>query len=410
MSSETDSAVDDSANAAIRDSEPGAGDAPIFPTEDTGTPPADAALPTDYPLPPIPATCTRTANVITYNPNGWDSLADALQASSSPCANYFIHVPAVAEDKTQPRGPVQPAAIRARKGRFFAVAELNYGAWAARPELSWFEKGVEFRKRMIAAGYNVMRGDTWAVHDLPAAVRTDATVRTNVKDLVRGLYSGDPMPVAGIVFVSNVGQETTNVTTYKTALKAWETDGAFFTEMNKYVKYWGQEAYVGATRVCVPGATIAGRSDHVNVFTMHPARLASTSTTPSSVAVTRAFFNATYFPLLTAFWKSTGAYGETSITLDQMKHHVSLEIYATRLYLDTHAYPDGRIGFAWDENAGTLAERTDLATRLANSIRDAYAPAAIPSRACSPTGAYTWCDCTLTGATFNEAWATFGTW
>jgi hypothetical protein len=389
------------------------GDGMIFPTEDTGaSPEADAALPPDYPLPAIPTTCARTAEVITYDPNGWDTLVDAFEANVSTCANYFIHLPAIASDKTQPRGPTQPAGVRARKGRFFAVAEFHYGAWAMRADLGWFEKGVEFRKRMDAAGYNVMRGDTWAINELPSTVRTDASVRTNVKDLVRGLYTGPSgaMPKAGIVFVINMGHETTNFTVYKPALKTWSSDGAFFTEMNKYVRYWGQETYTSATKVCVTGATVAGRADRVNAFTMHPARLVSTTTTPTSAALTRTFFNATYFPLMTAFWKSTGPYGDTNVTLDVMKHLVSLQVYSTRLWLDTHAYPDGRLGFAWDESAGTAAERTELATRLAQSIRDAYAPTAGAARACSPTGAYTWCDCSLTGAAFNDAWSTFATW
>ena len=390
------------------------GDAAIFPPDDTG--PLDAAVPEagppDYPLPPIPSTCARTAQVITYDPNGWDALADAFEANLSPCANYLIHLPAIASDKTLPRGPLQPATIRARKGRFFAVAEFHYGAWSARTDLGWYEKGVEFRRRMESAGYNVARGDLWAINELPSTVRTDAAVRTNVRDLVRGLYTGPPGATVrnGIVFVINMGHETTNFLVYKPALKTWETDSAFWTEMNKYVRFWGQEAYASASKVCVGAATIASRADHVNEFTMHPPRLAASTAAPSSASLTRVFFNETYFPLLTAFWKSTGPYGDTNVTLDVMKRHVSLQIYATRLWLESHAYPDGRIGFAWDESAGTAAERADLATRLASSIRDAYAATATPPRACSPTGAYTWCDCALTGAAFNDGWSTFATW
>lgn len=391
------------------------GDAAIFPTDDIGARDTETdagPAPVDYPLPPIPSGCTRTANVITYDPNGWESLANAFEAILSPCANYFIHLPAVTADKTEPRGPLPPATIRARKGRFFAVAELHYGAWSARTDLGWYEKGVEFRKRMDAAGYNVARGDLWSIHELPATVRTDAAVRTNVRDLVRGLYTGPAgSPVRnGIVFVSNMAHETTTFTVYKAALKSWETDSAFWTEMNKYVRFWGQGAYTSASKVCVASATIASRADHVSTFTMHAPRLAGSSAAPGSVLMARAFFNETYFPLLTAYWKSSGPFGDTNVTLDAMKQHVSLQTYATRLWLDTHTYPDGRIGFAWDESAGTAAERVELATRLASSIRDGYAPAATASRACSPTGAYTWCNCAVPGAAFNEGWSTFSTW
>jgi len=389
------------------------GDAMIFPTEDTGAVVADAALPADYPLPAIPSTCPRSARVITYDPNGWESLADAFEANASPCADYYLHIPALVADKTEPRGPLQPAQIRARKGRFFAVAEFHYGAWAARPDLTWFEKGVEFRKRMDAAGYNVARGDIWAINELPSTTRTDATVRTNVKELVRGLYTGMTGSAgrAGIVFMINMGHETTSLTTYKTNLRAWLADAAFWTEMDKYVRFWGQEAYTSATRVCVASATVAGRAERVNDFVMHPGRHAYSSLSPAtSLASTRAFFDASYFPLMTAFWKSPGPYGDTAVSLDAMKHHVSLQVYAARLWLETHTYPDGRIGFAWDESAGTAAERTELAMRLAQSIRDAYAVGATAARACSPTGAYTWCDCSVTGAAFNDGWKTFSSW
>lgn len=384
------------------------GDSYIFPTEDDGTP-----LPADYALPPVPSTCPRTARVITFNPNGSESLADAFEANVSPCAEYFVHVPAVVADKTTPRGPLQPATIRARKGRFFALAEFNYGAWTARTDLSWFDKGVEFRRRMDAAGYNITRGDTWLVNALPSTVRTDATVRTNVKDLVRGLYTGAPgsAGLGGAVLVTNMGHETTSLTTYKTNMRAWLTDAAFFTELDKYVRFFGQEAYTSATRVCVASATVAGRAERVNDFVMHPGRHAYSYLSPaSSVASTRIFFDASYFPMMSAFWKSAGPYGDTSVSLDAMKHHVSLQVYAARLWLETHTYPDGRLGFAWDESAGTASERVELATRLAQSIRDAYAAGATPPRACSPTGAFTWCDCSVTGAAFNDGWKTFSSW
>jgi len=389
------------------------GDGNIFPTEDTGAPVADAMLPADYPLPAVPSTCARTARVITYDPNGWETLADAFEANASPCANYYLHLPASIADKTMPRGPLEPATVRARKGRFFALAEFNYGAWAARTELSWFEKGVEFRKRMASAGYNLARGDTWVVNELPSTVRSDASVRTSVRDLMRGLYTGPAGSAgrAGVVFVINQGHETTTLTTYKTNMRTWLTDAAFWTDMGRYVESWGQEAYTSATRVCVGSATVAGRAERVNDFVMHPGRHAYSSLSPTtSLASARVVFDGKYFPLMSAVWKSAGPYGDTNVSLDAMKHHVSLQVYAARLWLETHTYPDGRLGFAWDELAGTATERVDLATRLAQSIRDAYGAGATAARACSPTGAYTWCACSVTGATFNDTWKTFSTW
>lgn len=411
---EVDSAIDTATVAAdsslFVDSSPEAADDAAT-TGDTPIPPIEDTAPPDHPLPPIPAACTRTAHLFAFNPNGSDALADAFEANLSPCADYWIHVAAVPSDRTMPRA-VEPAKIRARKGRFFAVAEFHFGAWSERTDPGWFEKGVEFRRRMDAAGYNVMRGDTWAINELPMNVRTDATVRANIRELTRGLYTGAPGSIAraGIVLVVNTGHDTSSLTSYKDALKTWIAESAFWSDMNKYVRFWGQETYTGANRVCVGSATVAERAERVNDFVMHPGRLATASGAPTTVLAARAFFGETYFALTSAAWKSAGAYGSTSISLDAMKHHVSLQLYASRLWSDSHAFPDGRVGVVWDELAGTPAERTELATRLAQSFRDAHEPGATAARACSPTGAYTWCDCTVAGATFNDVWKTFSTW
>ena len=152
----------------------------------------DDAVGTDFPLPPIPDNCALKTRVITYNPNGWKTLLDAFEADPTPCADYFIHLPAIVADKTKPRGPDAPQGVRARAGRFHAAAEFHWGAWSQKTGLTWYQKGVEFRKRMEAAGYNVDRGDTWAINELPSSVRKDATARKKVRDLVRGLYDGPP--------------------------------------------------------------------------------------------------------------------------------------------------------------------------------------------------------------------------
>src|SRR5262249_27941011 len=49
--------------------------------------------------------CARAARVFTYDPVGWAHLGKAFSENPSPCAQYYIHLPALAGDKTEPRGP-----------------------------------------------------------------------------------------------------------------------------------------------------------------------------------------------------------------------------------------------------------------------------------------------------------------
>jgi hypothetical protein len=67
---------------------------------------------------------------------------------------------------------------------------------------------------------------------------------------------------------------------------------------------------------------------------------------------------------------------------------------------------------AWNQapKGSTAAERQVLATRLAQALQGAYGDGGTAAKACSPTGAYTWCAPTLTGARFNLGWKTFETW
>ncbi|MBI5537949.1 MAG: hypothetical protein HY898_34825 [Deltaproteobacteria bacterium] len=371
---------------------------------------ADAGL-TDYPLPPIPAGCPLKAKILTYAPNGWEILADAFEADSTPCGDYFIFLPAPSNNKIEVRGPAAPQSIRARTGRFFAMAEFHWQTWEGQPG-SWYDKGVSFRQKMDAMGYNIPRGDTWAINELPSSVRSDPAVRQQVRDAVRGLYTGAPgsPPRAGTVYVIEMGQATTNFGTYKPNAKSWMEDSGFWADMDKYVLYWGQETYTVPALTCVGGTTVADKSSHINDFVEHFGKLVNVG--PSSVATARTFLNSAYFPLMNAWYKNGDKYGKTAVTsLDNMKHLVSHQTYAARAWADSHLYPDGRIGFAWSNNgAGTPAERTELAQRLASSIRWAYDINGTAAKACSQSGAYTWCQCDVAGAAFNDGWSTFESW
>jgi hypothetical protein len=378
-------------------------DAPLFPTDDGGI--------NDYPLPAIPSACTR-ATVLGYAPNGYARLLDALAADASACADYFIHVAPDPLDKTQPRGATVPNAIRARPGRFHAVAEFNWTAWSAVTAMTWLEKGVAFRNRMDKAGYNVARGDTWAIVELPATVRTDAALRGNVGDLLHGLHAGDigATPRAGFTLLPSVAQGTISILLpqFRTQCETFLSDAAFWTEVGASTIGFGQEAWLDPARTCVNGATIASLADHVNAFAEYPAVLAANG--PVGAATARTTLGATYFPVLNGAYLST-TYLTSTLPLAQMQAFASLQIYATRSFGDTHPTPGRRVGFVWDETSKVMlpADLTAVAARLASAIRGAYDPAGTAALACSPAGATTSCMCQAGGA-FNDAWSTYSTW
>jgi hypothetical protein len=83
------------------------------------------------------------------------------------------------------------------------MAEIDLNGWrpwvAADSTRTGFDAGVEARRRMAAAGFDVDAGDIWAVNEFSSAVRTNTgAARQNMRDLVRGLYTGDgTTPVQG---------------------------------------------------------------------------------------------------------------------------------------------------------------------------------------------------------------------
>jgi len=265
---------------------------------------------------------------------------------------------------------------------------------------------------MDAAGYDVDAGDTWAINELPSGVRHNLTVRDNVRELVRGLYDGPPgsTPSPGAVFTIAMGHGTQNFGVYRGYLKDWLQDQGFWQDADQYVRFWAQETYTDPSYTCVPGSTTGLRSNYINEYIQHFAHFAEVG--PSSTSTSEAYLDLAYTPLMNAVWMSGTGFGNTQITLDAMKHHVSGQVYAARAWMNNHPYPDGRLGFAWARGAGvSTTDLTELAERLARSIRYAYGEGGgSASHACSSTGAYTWCQCSVAGAVFNQGWSTFDNW
>ena len=359
---------------------------------------------------PSPASCPYQAQVLVYGQNGWETLTSALAANQTPCASYYVVLTAIG-DKTKPRGQAAVAAIHAKGPSFHALAEFNMGAWAKAKPASWSAKGRLFRQRMAAVGYDPAR-DTWAINELSSAVRTKPVAQARARDAIRGLYTGPrgAPPQQGAVFAVGLGQQLVNFGPYKGQLEAWLGNAAWWIAVSPYVAWWAQEAYPSCSRVCVAGSKVGARSTRLNEFTEHPARLAFAG--PPQAAPARALFDRAYVPLTTAYWRDAKGYGNNRISLAQMETLASLEVYASRAWAIRNPYPDGRIGFAWNEHppGATPAQVQALATRIAQSISAAYGDGGTATRACSPTGSYAWCKAVLGGARFNPGWATFASW
>ena len=92
--------------------------------------------------------------------NDWLLLSEALAADPSLCADYYVSIPPQSADHTLLRG-ARDDLVRALGPQIHPVAEMTLGTltgwdhWVhACAGRTWFgARGVEFRRRMAAAGY-----------------------------------------------------------------------------------------------------------------------------------------------------------------------------------------------------------------------------------------------------------------
>jgi hypothetical protein len=362
----------------------------------------------------------RPLRAVFYAATDWLRLATVLAASASPCADYSISVPPLVSDKTRPRTD-QAWRIRALGPSFHALAEISWNAWSAWVAAgtgTWYEAGVEARRRMAAAGYDVALGDGWVLNELSSAVRRgDGAARANARELLRGLYEADGvLPRArGAVFMVGISQGTAELSTYRAHLQNWLQDAAFWTEMGAYVEDWSQESYGDIRNYAVPGAPLDARRDALRAYLGHALALARGG--PDAVSAARAFLESAYSPLANAAWDWDDSFGWTSAPLAEMQDFVSAQAYALR-NVDPAGGTD-RWGFAWaPRNAGGIpagdfsAQTRELLDRLAAAIRDSD-DAGVPDPglgACAPTGVNLWCVAERAGSAFNPGWSGFSGW
>ena len=365
----------------------------------------------------------RPLRAVFYAPSDWLRLATKLAANASPCAQYYISIPPLAAAKTQFRAD-QAWRIRALGANFHALAEVHvpgWRAWITANNSNWYDAGVEARRRMAAAGFDVSLADGWIVNELSSAVRRGiAPARTEMRDFVHGLHDADgTLPVAkGGVFDIGIGQGLVEPSVYKSQLEDWLQDGSFWEDMSRYVSDWSQELYGDPRNYGVAGAALPRRRDYLSDYLRHQfvhARLGGAAT-----AAARAFLESADSPLANAAWQWDSGFGWTMIPADQMKGYVSAQVYALRHFSAVNAEAGDHWGFAWAPRNGTgmpAAEFTsqtgEIIDRLAAAIHDsgeALDPGDPGVGACGPAGQNLWCGSDIPGAWFNDAWKTFTYW
>jgi hypothetical protein len=342
-----------------------------------------------------------------YAATDWLRLATKLAADASPCAQYYISVPPLAADKTQLRSD-QAWRIRALGPAFHTLAEINvtgWSSWVATTGNSWYAAGVEVRRRMAAAGYDIAAGDSWALNELSAAVRQGVgSARANMSAFLHGLHDGDGVlsSARGTVFVAGIGQATGDLSVYQARLQDWYEDAAFWDDLSRYASDWSQELYGDVRTYAVAGVAREARRDSLNEYLQHQMSLANVA--PAAGESARTFLAAAYSPLANAAWQYDASFGWTNVPVEVMQDYVSAETYAMG------SAGNSRFGFAWSPRnlVGVPSEdfnaQTDaLLVRLAAAIADS---AQVPEAACGST----WCNRDLEGAALTTAWRTFAAW
>jgi hypothetical protein len=367
------------------------------------------------------ATCNYT-DVVFYAANETTGrLAGELKKFPSSCADYWVSItprtgPGV---NGYPRGDMPGAmpltAIHDAGANFHAMAEIRLNPWATYASANgWYAAGIEVRRLMALAGYDPARGDTWALNEVGApttqlmgadVLSNVGSARQNVRDFIRGLYTGDGTAMPGLVFAADPIHVSTDLVQYRQELESWYADSAFWEDIGQYVRFWAQEGYADVRAWGVPGSTLAERTAYLNDYYLHGLRVAARGGAATEAA--RVFFEKAYTPVGNAAYRFTPpagiGFGSTDVDLATMLNFVSTQTYALR------SASGDRFGFADQRRtlplpATPLADVIAVEDRLAAAIKDSETD---PSGACGVSGE--WCDSAVEGATFTGLWRELGT-
>jgi len=390
----------------------------------------------------LAAKCRVHAKAVFWTASDWALLGQELAAQLSPCADYYISIAPLAADKTRLR-VAQDDVIRGLGPQFHPVAEVVLGGptgWATWVDGSagrtWFDAGVEFRRRMAEAGYRFDLGETWLLNEFDKSTRRDEPpyTRAAMTDLLRGLHHGDGSgpTVPGIVEIgiAYTHQNIPDIVGYKAEMKAWLRDSGFWRSIAPSISVLTKEVYPDARFWGVAGTSRSNRRRHLTQYMEHVMNLINAG--PTAIGPARSLFRRTYMPLGNATWPARGpdpytppfccGHGWTMMPLEGMLSFVSEQVYSVRVYAAGHpkGAPKGRLGFSWQptNNFDLPADEWDaakraIASRIGAAIRYAYRPGrASPKGACSPPGSRKdWCrGANIPGAAFTDVWATFEHW
>jgi hypothetical protein len=398
-------------------------------------------------VPVLDPDCRLRAEAVFWTGSDWLRLTGALAADRSPCAEYWLSIPPLAANKKGLR-VLQDDLVRALG--IHPVAEMTLGDrtgwanWVKDNNKTWYEAGVEFRKAMARAGYDVTAGETWLLNEFDRSTARDAERtqpdhpvpayrRADMRELLRGLYEGAPgMPAsAGIaeIGIHFRHQNIPDLATYKADMQGWLLDDAFWSDADRYLRWLAVENYPDTRLWGVPGSSRDERRRHLEDYLFHLLELVRSG--PPTVA--QRVFEEKFLPLENGGWRARGGdqfefvtgHGNTIVDDVTMRQFVSEQVYATRHYAGTHPHgaPAGRIGFSWQPcnrlsateadcraaDAMFVASLDAITARIAESIHYAYRQGgASPAGACAPPGAESWCAGERADAVFTERWHDFG--
>jgi hypothetical protein len=369
----------------------------------------------------LPAWCRLPAKVLVYTSSDWVRAAQKLAGDASMCAEIFLSIPPLAADKTRFR-VLQDDAVRAVSPQIHPVAEIHvtgWQGWVTTNRKTWYEAGVEARRRMDEAGYVVENGEIWAVNEFSSAVRRgDGNARANMRGFVRGLHDGAPgMPaVRGAAFVVGLDQRLADTSVYKATLKGFLADSDFWADMRSSVRFFAQETYADSRSWGVVGSSRAERAGYMNDYLQHLVELAESG--PAEIERARSYLREAYLPLASAAWPWKSAFGDTDLSVEQMQHFVSTQTFSIRHFAGSHPHraPGERIGFAYAPNPASSGPALTAGTglildRLASSLHYAYdRGGGSQMGACGPPGEHDWCESERLDAMFNVAWRLLQTW
>ena len=393
--------------------------------------------------------CTKRVEIVFWTANRWRPLMRALAANPAACADYYISIPPDENNIVLRAGSVFRE-VRDLGPQFHSVAEMRLGGdtawaqWVAAGNGTWYEAGVEFRRRMAMRNLRPELGHTWLLNEFDYTTRRDQAAHTNgspgypraaMRDLVRGLYEGAPgmPPGPGIVEIgiSQSHQNLPDVPAYKEQMKAWLQDGDFWAAMGGKVRWLAHEVYADTRNHGVPGSRLEERRGHLVDYQQHLFKLVKAGGRRALQA--RAFFKETFMPFTNgggyvalggdAFNFESG-HGNTEVPLDQMMRFVSEQVNAVEFYAERHfgAEETRRIGFSWQPvnralpgeppiSAADFEARVELqADHIAAVLAATYGPGGTSKSACLRETGTDWCTMQRPDAAFRDEWELFNGW